>query len=139
MSGVGFGPLVSHQLVCLETVVEAFWELESIGIQDKAHPVLKEFEEQIQLVDSRYEVALPWKPNMKPQLLNNVHVARKRLEGLGRRLQLDPSLKKRYDGVLQELLDKQIVERVPESQLVPQDEARPVYTCLTVQSLRSKL
>ena len=60
---------VSHQLLCMNVLdqsFKAFWELDSVGIP--AHeesvscdPTLLKFEEEIKMVDDRYEVALPWK------------------------------------------------------------------------------
>ena len=127
VSTVSSGPSVAHQLLCLDSIVTSFWELDSIGITEKAHPVLEEFNEQVKMVDDRFEVGLPWKPDMKSLLLNNVHLARKRLDGLSRRLRAVPALKARYDGVLQDLLNREIIEKVPVSQLVPDDPSRPVF------------
>ena len=64
---------VSHQLLCMNVLdqsFKAFWELESVGIP--AHeesvscdPTLLKFQEEIKIVDEKYEVALPWKQGLR--------------------------------------------------------------------------
>ncbi|KAG0420672.1 hypothetical protein HPB47_003361 [Ixodes persulcatus] len=57
---------------------------------------LDSFEESIKRVGSRYEVALPWKPNVN--LDDNREMAEKRLTQLTNRLQRTPDLLREYDA-----------------------------------------
>ena len=120
--------VVSQQLLCLndlsENTVRRFWDLESIGIgsQELVAPtdkVLEDFDKSIQFKDGRYEVGLPWKQGSQvPKLKDNRSQAQVRLQSLSRKLSRDPSLKSRYDSVLQEMECSKVIEEVPPSELV---------------------
>ena len=77
---------VSHQMLCInanvcESDLHNFWNLENIGIYpEKDNPpkekVLETFEDTVEYVNGRYEVALPWKNEVeKLSLLNNENIA----------------------------------------------------------------
>ena len=116
--------VVAHQLLCVDVLdknIHAFWELESIGIPSSfdeklRDPVLEKFQENLGMVDDRYEVALPWKPGTQDRLLNNEKLARVRLQQLGKKLNRDPGLKDRYDSAIREMWDNAVIEQVPESE-----------------------
>lgn len=102
---------VSHQMLCInvnacESDLHNFWSLENIGIYaEKDNPpkekVLETFEDTIEYVNGRYEVALPWKNEVaKFSLLNNENNARKRLSVLSYKFEKNPDLKEEYDKVL---------------------------------------
>ena len=57
-------------------------------------------------------MSLPWKDD-NVNLENNIEAARARLASLERRFQHDTELKQRYDDVLSELENQDIVEEVP--------------------------
>ena len=122
---------VSHQLlrvnVCEDTV-RSFWDLESIGILPKetvsVNPVLQHFEESIRQVDDRYEVKLPWRDSGCSGLQNNEKLAAIRLRHLDKRFMLDPELKVRYNGALQDMWSAGVVEEVA---LVDRKCSGPVF------------
>ena len=114
---MGMDRSVSHQLLCLnvtDDVIKSFWNLESIGIAGKdpvnVNPVLQEFEKSVSMVDGRYEVALPWRPDAASR--NNVRLAAIRLRHLDKRLSQNLDLKDRYDAVIHDMLVAGIVEEV---------------------------
>ena len=93
---------VSHQLLCMNVLDHSFkaWESESVGIP--AHeesvscdPTLLKFQEEIKIVDDRYEVTLPWKQGFRNKLLNNEKMARSRLSHLSKKLGRDLVLESR--------------------------------------------
>ena len=45
----------------LNKLLRAFWDLESLGIQDKEQSHYDQFNHNISFVDGRYEVPLPWR------------------------------------------------------------------------------
>ena len=112
---------VSHQLLCMNVLdqsFKAFWELESVG--NPAHeesvscdPTLLKFQEEIKIVDDRYEVALPWKQGFCDKLLNNEKLARSRLSHLSKKLGRDPVLETRYNKAIKDMWDNGIIEDVP--------------------------
>ena len=112
---------VSHQLLCMNVLdqsFKAFWELESVGIP--AHeesvscdPTLLKFQEEIKIVDDRYEVALPWKQGFRDKLLNNEKLAHSRLSHLSKKLGRDPVLETRHNSAIKDMWDNGIIEEVP--------------------------
>ena len=124
------GSLVSHGLVCAlvsEATVRSFWELESIGIaaeEESVDPVLASFQEDLQMVDGRYQTALIWKPGMKQNLLNNEKLARVRLAQTSKRLSHDPTVNDMFDKALDEMLSLNIIEEIP---AVEEKVPGPVY------------
>ena len=114
---MGIDRSVYHQLLCLnvtDDVIKSFWNLESIGIVEKdpvnVNPVLQEFEESVSMVDGRYEVALPWRPDAASRFQNNVRLDAIRLRHLDKRLAQNLDLKVRYDAVIHDMLVAGIVE-----------------------------
>ncbi|XP_076057231.1 uncharacterized protein LOC143034768 [Oratosquilla oratoria] len=128
---------VSHQMLCMSTAkpvneseLHEFWSLESIGIcagRDKPPKdlVLDDFENSVKFVDTRYEVALPWKSEVsKLSLLENETGARKRLATLNSKFERNPSLRIEYDKVLKSYEDSNIIEEVPQSEM---EGPYPIY------------
>ena len=98
--------------VSLDSDLKTFWELESLGIQpDEKDPYDTAFEEP-RLRDGRYEVSLPWK-QFHPVLPNNYALSQRRLLNLLKRLRQNPTLLRDYDAIIQEQIEKGIVEDVP--------------------------
>ncbi len=113
---------LSAQLLCIhdipESTVRNLWSLESVGISAKENedsldndPVLSHFSENVKMVEGRYEVALPWNRN-KCDLLDNEHLANKRLMSLNRRLDLNPELKESYNSVFVDYESQGFIEEV---------------------------
>ncbi|XP_064653106.1 uncharacterized protein LOC135503461 [Lineus longissimus] len=128
---------VSHNLLNLSDIPDAtlskFWDLESIGMTDNGESslgtdmiIMKQFTETVEFKDDRYVVRLPWKEGAKPSLLNNRNLAEGRLQSLNCKLSKNPVLRGRYDEALVELETLGIVQEVPQTEIVPNDE-RPVF------------
>ncbi|GFT90436.1 integrase catalytic domain-containing protein [Nephila pilipes] len=105
--------------------LEAFWQLENLGIEPinenlncKDNKILQEFEENIQFRDSRYVVKLPWKDNLKESLDNNYEIAHERFSKLCHKFKNDQSLYTEYKNVIDSYVEQNIVERVPNSNVV---------------------
>lgn len=104
--------------------LKAFWEIESLGINMKQadspeeEEALHLFEKTTQYKDGRYEVELPWQPD-KPELPDNYRIAKKRFEGLKRKLQSDVVLYHRYNEVVNDYLEQGIVKDVVEGRSSP--------------------
>ena len=95
---------------------EAFCRLDVLGLQDHLvgdqDLVFEEFKEQLtRNPQGWYETGLLWKGN-HPPLPNNKHGSLKQLENLVRKLEKQPGMLQKYDGVIQDQLSQGIVERV---------------------------
>ena len=77
---------------------------------DKA---LRKFSETVQFEDVRYRVTWPWKEE-RPMLPSNYDLALGRLRSLVNRLMKNPDHLRKYNAVLQDQLEKGIIEVVPE-------------------------
>jgi len=95
----------------LDQTLQSLWELESLGISQPDRCVYTEFEENIKFKDAQYEVSLPWK-DVHPELPDNYQLALKRLGGLQRQLQQQPSLFKEYDYIIQDQLKQGVLQAV---------------------------
>ena len=106
---------VSTGLFC-KTDMEQFWSLETIGITDNEDmvkdPILNDFTENIERLDDRYTVALPWKPNMRHKLVSNRANALKRLKSLDNRLNKSETLKTQYNDFFKNMFNQGIIEDV---------------------------
>ncbi|GFT50985.1 integrase catalytic domain-containing protein [Nephila pilipes] len=76
------------------------------------------FEENIQFRDGRYVVKLPWKDNLKESLDNNYEIAHERFSKLCDKFKNDQSLYTEYKNVIDSYVEQNIVERVPNSNVV---------------------
>ena len=124
----GSGAASVPHLLCTTPVSDAdlhhLWDLETIGIHEKEpmkeeDAVLKKFEESVKLEDERYQVQLPWKSQeMKDSLLNNVNIAKKRLESLERKLEKDNHLRTEYYKVFNEYEQLGIIEEIAPNEIV---------------------
>ena len=96
----------------LSEQLRAFWELESLGIRPDEKSVHDGTSSSIKFREGRYKVSLPWKQFHQP-LPDNYHLSHKRLHGLLTRLHRNPALLQDYDRIIQEQIDKGIVEDAP--------------------------
>ena len=97
--------------------LEDFWRLESIGIHDTPRDpeekiVWKQFNEALQYNNGRYNVAWPWKEG-EVELPENHGLALGRLKSLVNRLGSNPALAKQYGDIIDDQLNKGIIEKVP--------------------------
>ena len=102
----------------LDDILRTFWDLEALGIHEEEESPLNGFAECITFVNGRYEVPLPWRES-HGILLSNRALALNRLHGLLRRLEQHPEIRAEYDAIIQDQLNKGIVEVVPEDTDVP--------------------
>ena len=95
----------------LEESLHSFWSLESLGIKVPEQSLIEEFGETIQLKNGRYEVSLPWK-EQHDVLPDNYLLSLNRLQGLVRRLRQEPDILQQYDAIIQDQIQRGIVEAV---------------------------
>ena len=88
----------------LDDCLRSFWELESLGITKTDKSGYEEFSEKIRLVEGRYEVSLPWKETHAP-LPENGLLSLRRLEGLLRRLNENPTILREYDSIIHDRIE----------------------------------
>lgn len=103
---------VDTQVDALDSSLKAFWELESLGIQpDEKSPCESSLSVPI-LKNGRYEVSLPWK-QFHPSLPDNYALSHRRLLNLLKCLCQNPKLLRDYDSIIQEQIQKGILEDTP--------------------------
>uniref|UniRef100_A0AAF5PJA6 DUF1758 domain-containing protein n=1 Tax=Wuchereria bancrofti TaxID=6293 RepID=A0AAF5PJA6_WUCBA len=96
--------------------VDQFWKLEVIGINEQPNDqddeeALKQFKNSITKGNNRYQVCWPWK-DKKINLQDNYGLCYGRLKTLVKRLQSNQSLLERYDEIIKEQLQSNIIEKV---------------------------
>ena len=101
----------------LEAQLRAFWELESLGIQEAERSLYDDFAGDIVFDQGRYQVALPWK-EFHDTLPDHYQLSLKRLHGLLRRLRQEPAILKQYDHTIKEQQERGIIEAVDVSKPV---------------------
>ncbi len=100
----------------LLNTLKSFWKTESISIddnQDAVEPRPEHFLSDIKFNESRYEVGLPLNGNQST-LPTNYNQSFNQLKSLQRHLIKEPELASEYDNIIQEQLNTNIIERVPE-------------------------
>ncbi|XP_064475626.1 uncharacterized protein LOC135389518 [Ornithodoros turicata] len=89
--------VLSEDTASIDSHLQAFWELEHLGITDPypseldTDSVLQDFRATTKLVDGRYVVRLPWKSERQPALGDNKALAVQRLEATTSKLRRDCS------------------------------------------------
>ncbi|XP_063427239.1 uncharacterized protein LOC134710772 [Mytilus trossulus] len=112
-----FNLLVSHKSE--EFNLEAFWKLESIGIdssenQEKETNYLKDYQESsIEFLGDRYSAKLPWKQDYE-ELPSNYDVAKRRTANVIRRIGKDATMLKKYGDIIKEQERRGFIVRVDE-------------------------
>ena len=102
---------VPHRLADLEKKLQAFWDLDTLGIVDGENSVYDKFVESVSFQDGRYCVSLPWK-TPRPMLPDNFELSQRRLFNLLKRLRQTPHVLTQYDAVIREQIKSGIVEIV---------------------------
>jgi hypothetical protein len=105
----------------LDKRLKRFWDLESLGILPEETSVYERFVQKIKFEGSRYEVCLPWK-ECHPPLPDHRELCCRRLMSLLKRLKQSPQLLTEYDSIIQDQLQKGIVEIVPQPSLSNSDQ-----------------
>ena len=93
-----------------------FWNFETIGIVDPKENTQDEiasenFKQTLAFKDNRYQVTWPWKDEIH-EIPENRPLALGRLKSLTTKLKSRPDMMKRYNNVIQEQLEKNIIEKV---------------------------
>lgn len=106
-------PPTEHQLP-----LEDFWKLETPGISESVtvnddDKAPQKFNDTVRFEDGRYQVTLPWKDE-SPLLPTNHELAMGRLKSPVNRLMRNPQHLTKYDAVIQDQLQKGIIEVVPD-------------------------
>lgn len=91
--------------------IKHFWDLETLGIKPDQPSVYEKFIKDITHNEERYEVNLPFKES-HPLLPDNYQLSKLRLESLVWWLKSNLEFLKHYDEVIQEQLEKNIIEPV---------------------------
>ena len=101
----------------LDASVHRLWELEGLGISSHEmnlsnHDLAYQtFLDSVQMIDQRYYVSLPWRPDHPPLLCNYLN-ASDRLSRLYRKLDKNPELYREYGIALDDFLSNSYVESV---------------------------
>ncbi|KAL9989289.1 hypothetical protein ACROYT_G003822 [Oculina patagonica] len=100
------------------TTLEEFWKLETLGISEPMcvtddDEALQKFNDTVRFEDGRYQVTWPWKEE-SPSLPTNYELAMGRLRSLLNRPMRNPEHLTKYDAVIQDQLQKGIIEVVPD-------------------------
>ncbi|XP_042889909.1 uncharacterized protein LOC122264893 [Penaeus japonicus] len=104
---------ISH----LESNLFKLWDLEGVNSEDSGmsrndQKILETWDRKMTLENSHYTLNIPFKTET-PYLPNNYNLAERRLRMLGKRLDKDVNLKKKYTGEIHKLLEKGYAEEVP--------------------------
>ncbi|XP_077548532.1 uncharacterized protein LOC144161808 [Haemaphysalis longicornis] len=97
------------------SLLRSFWELESVGVTDALDDdppgkhVRRNFEASITQSNGRYEVALPWKADVR--LADNKQVALNRMENVRKKLSKNKGLLEEYDQAIRFYQNSGIAER----------------------------
>ena len=95
----------------LKEQLQKFWEVESCGEVSAETLDSKSFVKKIEFDGDRYSVPLPWKPNMREVLPDNLFQCKKRLGALIQRLKDNPEQFRRYNDVIKEQESEGIIEK----------------------------
>ena len=96
--------------------LQKVWDMEVVKEEKFEDPVLKKFNEQIQLKEERYEIKLPWKEEQQ-KLMNNYQIAVRKLYSLMKQLNKNQNLKESYDKAMNEMKENEMIEEVPNEEL----------------------
>ncbi|XP_045167522.2 uncharacterized protein LOC123530814 [Mercenaria mercenaria] len=100
--------------------IEDFWNIETIGLKDTTNvrseddQAMEDFKENLVFKDNRYHVTWPWKID-RQEVPENRPLAFGRLKSLVSRFKDKPDVLQKYDSVIQDQLEKGIIEKVPTS------------------------
>ena len=95
----------------LDKKLQAFWELDSMGVRPEEDSVYSRFTQSVTLQQGCYCVRLQWK-EPHPLLPDNFDLSKRRLFNLLKRLQSTPSILSQYDAIIRDQMKSGIVETV---------------------------
>ncbi|XP_065180165.1 uncharacterized protein LOC135810600 [Sycon ciliatum] len=118
-----------------------FWSTESLGTFDDTSSqdlVGERFANSISFAEGRYAVSWPWRDS-HPPLPTNYGLAFGRLKAQVRRLEAHPELLDQYDTVIQDQLDRGMIEDVPRGFTTNQIHYLPHHSVLKPTATTTKL
>ena len=95
----------------LTSELKKFWDYESFGIHDNNATLYDKFVNEVEFVEGRYQVRLPFKED-HDLLPDNFALCKSRLVSLLRRLSVKPDVSRQYNDVIREQLKQGIIEPV---------------------------
>ena len=100
----------------LDLEVSRLWDLKSLGIKisDEVH---ESFENEIEFLEGRDSVKLPWKLGHDP-LPSNFTNGVSRMKGQLKRLKREPEVLNEYDSIIKEQLSAGVIEKVSDRKSV---------------------
>ena len=124
----------------LQTLVEKFWDLETLGISEtEKSPWEESFEEKItRNADNRYEIELPFKYN-HPVLPDNFELSKKRLMNLREKLLQDLEKLETYANVLEGHRQMGVMETAPDESTIGETHYLPHHGVVNEESSTTKL
>ena len=123
--------------------LQSFWDMESIGIKDPGarsddEIAMESFKKAIKFEDGRYYVTWPWKEN-NPDLPSNRELAYGRLKSCLKKLKNKPELMQKYDGVIQDQLQKGVIEKVSQETTDQLEHYIPHHAVVNLQKANTKV
>ena len=96
--------------------LEDFWNVESIGITDDIvktndEVAMENFKETVKFENGRYQVTWPWRDEIT-ELPTNRQLSLGRLKSTISRLNKNPELMQKYNDVIEDQLNKGVIEKV---------------------------
>ena len=101
--------VINHDDLAAE--LKKFWDYESFGINDDNATLYDKFVNEVEFVEGRYQVRLPFKED-HDLLPDNFALCKSRLVALLRRLSVKPDVSRQYNDVIREQLKQGIIEPV---------------------------
>ncbi|XP_068739617.1 uncharacterized protein [Montipora capricornis] len=101
--------VINHDDLAAE--LKKFWDYESFGIHDDNATLYDKFVNEVEFVEGRYQVRLPFKED-HDLLPDNFALCKSRLLSLLRRLSVKPDVSRQYNDVIREQLKQGIIEPV---------------------------
>ena len=121
----------------LDREVRKLWELETLGIRERDE-VYEEFQDSITFNGTRYSVKLPWKAG-HPELPDNYKLSLSRLNSQIRKLRKEDNLLQEYDAVIQDQLQRGIIEKVVKLEKAEKEHYIPHLAVIRKEAETTKL
>ena len=99
--------------------LQAFWELEALGIQKEGKTLYDDSTRAVKFENERYKVSLMWK-ECHDLLPDNYQLSVNQLQGLLHHLRQDPAVLREYDRIIQDQLTKGIIETISPDETTPE-------------------
>ena len=133
-------------VVPMKLDLEEFWKLETLGISkpvksydSEDQRALEKFKETLLFFENgRYSVKWPWKEEV-PDINENRGLAIGRLRSLVSKMQKQPDMMLKYDTIIQDQLEKGVVEKVDRFNVDGIKHYIPHHVVITPQKATTKL